>query len=387
MLELEQNLGERTNGTEELTSRPRPVLRVHDKFEALDDYGIGYLFWTNGYHIEVGGSHDFSNPLEFSIDVSSSSRVPTPIERGEIASTTCGIPLPLRLALPETLKSFSPVVVKDTLKNRGENKFLLETPEQKYRFAMWMLHVQRFDSGNEEFYRNPGYIARLRREVQSGTFYFNTGANPPWNSSWVHEEFIEAPGDVFSSFRIVVDSYGNVHYGQVTKSAHSKDSPVTVTDQPRIPNPLVDPLDPNHNTSLLTEPNSPFYLGSRNIVSNVAAGGTALLLNGNPVMVNADRNLLVDLGMDPDNPQIPEELVSASEKIGTTLRQGIPFMGIDFMRRRDNGQYVLLEVNTGPLLRPEVFGEQPGVQQHKLYYKMYERIIRGAQEAHPTAFS
>lgn len=371
---------------EDLHTSPVPVVRVYDGFEEKDHEDIQGLFTRSGYRIITGGRHNYNNPLEISIELSSSYKVPGSVERARIASDVSGIPLPLSFPLGDSLISDIPIVAKDKNKNRGENKFLLETHEQKVRFAAWMLLAQRFDFRRMPQMSNDEYVEKLKREVSSGHFYLNIGANPTWNDGWIFEEFIESPGDSYSSFRIVPDAYGEVHYGLVTKSSHNKADDVRMTSDPRPTFPNEHAIDPFTNTGLLTQPNSPFYLDSRSVVSNILSGGRGILLGGQTITDPEDRDLLSSLGIDPDSPHIPAELTKAASLIGKALKAGIPFTGIDFMRRK-NGEFVLLEVNTGPLLFAQAFGEPAKTPQPKLYHRMYERIIERAKANNPQAFA
>ncbi len=370
---------------EDLHTTPVPVIRVYDGFQERDYDDVQGLFLDNGYQLVVGGRHNHQNPLEISIELSTSFKVPFPKERAQIASSASGIGLPETFSLGEALTRCTPVVAKDRHKNGGKNKFLLATEEQKVRFATWMLHVQRLNPTSGVPYDGLEGIERLRREVSSGHFYLNNGANPRWNDGWEFEEFIETPGSNYTSIRVVPDSYGNVHYGLITKSDHKKADNKKVEVDPRLPRPGTNLLDPAGSTILLKDPQSPFFLNSESIVSNILSGGKGILLGGTPIQDEEDRQLAKDLGINPDFPQIPDLLAEASSKIGLALKAGIPFMGIDFMERTD-GSFVLLEVNTGPLLFHGAFGEKPGTPQHMLYYKMYERIIQEAKNRHPEAF-
>ena len=371
---------------EDLYISPVPVVRVYDKFAERDHGDIQGLFLRNGYTVVTGGRHNRNNPLELSVDFMPSFKIPSPGERAQTGVEVSGIPLPNQLTLPETIRTEEPVIAKDICHNKGMNKFLLETLEQKIRFASWMLHVQRYSPGNEEFYSRPGYLERLRRHVSSDVFYFNIDANPNWNWGWVQEEFVETPGDFYTSFRILADGYGEVHYGFVTKSKHKKDEDKRVKERPRIPNSLIDPMDPSGNASLLVDPNSPFFLGSRAIVSNTAAGGSPILLDGARKIDESDRKVLEDLGINPDKPEIPSRLLEASSAISHALRAGIPFMGIDFMKRRDSEEFVLLEVNVGPMISPGSVGLSENASRTDLNYRMYERIIERAKASNPQAF-
>lgn len=368
---------------EDLYTTPVPVIRVYDGFEERDHEDIQGLFLKNGYKLITGGRHNPHNALELSIDLSSSFKVPDPVERAVIASRVTGIPLPESFPLGEVLNSDAPVVAKDKRKNRGENKFLLETQDQKIRFAAWMLYVQRL---GVDRLTDQDYIEKLKREASSGHFYLNTGANPNWNRSWIFEEFVETPGDQYSSFRTLVDGYGAIHYGLVVRSGRKKTDEKRLITEPTKPLQDINLTSFDEKTLLLTDPRSPFFLNSKSIVSNNPSDIRKVLLDGVPKSEEEEREILRALGINPDLPENPRELTEAASKIGLALRAGIPFMGIDFMKRTD-GSFVLLEVNTGPLLFPRALGEPDGTPQPKLYYRMYEEVIKGARAKFPTAFT
>ncbi len=368
---------------EDLHKSPVPVLRVHDRFEEFDHDGIQNLFFRNGYSLVVGGRHNLQNQLELSIDSFTSHKIPTALERRQIAEAVSGVPLPHNFQLGDAVNSGIPVVAKDTFENNGKNKFFLETHEQRIRFSAWMLYIQRFSEGR---LHDQDYIEKLIRETSSGHFYLNTGANPNWNRSWIFEEFVETPGDQYSSFRVLVDAYGAIHYGLVVRSGRRKLDKKRLTIEPTKPLQDINPTSPDEKTILLTDPRSPFFLNSKSIVSNNPSDKRRVLLDGDPKSEEEERDILKALGINPDLPVIPIELTEAASKIGLALRAGIPFMGIDFMQRSD-GSFVLLEVNRGPFLSSKALGEPETTSQEVLSYKMYERIIQRAKERHPEAFT
>jgi len=382
------------NGVSELRAPTlNPVLRVYKRFAQLEGIKIVNLFINNGYQVAVDGEPNLENALELGIqDVRFRRDLPTGIQRAEKASEVSGIPLPTRFDITEVLDHPQPVVAKNTTTDRGEGKYLLETDEQKVRFIAYLLHERRLQTiGVRSIV--PGYLDELFTSVRSGNFDADALREISREMGFVQEEFVKAHGEYYASFRIVADAYGTVHYGQVNRSKLKKNQLLPtqihaarkIWDYPiSIPKP---PVDRSRESWLLEECHeSPFFLGSRKIVSNVMAGGYPVILDGKPKKEVIDRKLLTDLGIDPDVPQIPQELLGASSEIGQALRGYVPFVGIDFIKRGGTEEFVLLEANIGPGLRPEALGLSPHAGGDAVEYRLFERIIERAKTAFPSAF-
>lgn len=330
------------------------------------------LFSEAGFSIVRGGTHESDNPLEicFGTDDDDEDSLAERKQLGRLSD----IPMPDAYIPIDILKSNSPVVAKCPAYDRGELKYLLETHDQKVKFIAWSLIFQRLG----RLVNRPDHdiiISRIFNQVSQGQFTDPFIDNGGWLDSWVFEEYIDSPGDYHTSFRVVADAFGNIHYGQVARSDLPKKSQI----QSDPPNTDISPLKEvstggSSLSLLLTRPDSPFYLASKKIVSNISRGGTPLILNGTPIVSVEDRRLIQQLGIDPDNPQIPPALCAASKAISPAFRNQYPYVGIDFMQR-PNGGFVLLEVNKGPGIRPEAIGLPADTPQDQAELAMLRRVI------------
>jgi hypothetical protein len=213
-------------------------------------------------------------------------------------------------------------------------------------------------------------------QVAEGSF------DPTELKSWLFEEQIATPGSHHTSFRVVADAFGRVHYAQVARAAASKESPAdpSVTRDTPLPRREVDMW--GADTSIfLTHPDSPFYIAPKQVTSNISTGGIRIRLNGQPAEGQEDRAALQELGIDPDSPLLSAALHDASGKIGKLSRSEYPFVGVDYLRDARTGENVLLEVNTGPQLDPEALGLPSGTDEVECDLKMLERVLSTAPES------
>ena len=195
-----------------------------------------------------------------------------------------------------------PYVLANTKDNNGYGKFLIETPEQHAKVMAY---------------------AAYRHESARGIQVL---------AGFAVREYVETPSDHFTSYRVVATPQNIVAAG-LLYSAHKKSEAKIV----------------NVGSSELTSPDSPFYLASRDVRSNVNLGGTVIPLmgEGREYITSEEREILAAHNIDPDNPNVPrtirEQTPSISHIYGrvTDLHYGIDFIG--------DGVY--LECNSGPGLR------------------------------------
>lgn len=304
-----------------------------------------------GFSVQRGGQFNFSNPLEIGVF---NDDTLTQRDKCEQVASTAGIEMPCTLTPQEVLAVQNPVVAKITAMNRGRNKYLLEIEKQKVRFIAWALMRHDLPYLSEQP-NSAALVEEAFRKVQQGKLEDKCFKYGGWLDCWIFEEYIDTPGKYNTSFRIVADGFGNVHYGLIAHSEEARGTvlmPVPKTTHP----PLEEFSIPGKFASILLEhPDSPFYIAPKKFVSNIILGGKAIVLNGIPKQKLIDREILADLGISPDNPTIPPILLSTSQLIGRLSRDQFPFVGIDYLMRRD-GSFVLLEINSGPGLRPEALG-------------------------------
>lgn len=335
------------------------------------DKAIADLFRSNSFRIIEGGSFNPNNPIEIGISHDSELNAH---ERDKEVARKVGIEMPRSFTPEETIDVDNPIVVKLPNAARGEDKYLLETSDQKIRFIAWaLLHHQLGELNDQK--DTDAVIQRILKKVSESNFKDSFIQERGWLDSWLFEEYINSPGDYNTSFRVVADAFGNIHYSQVARSDAQKN-----VEQMPVPRLRYQPLEQisipgSAFSSLLTHPDSPFYIMPKKFVSNVARGGKPLLLNGQPVADQTDRKILEDIGIDSDRPELPKELASISAAIGREYRRHFPHIGIDYMLRGDNRKFVLLEVNKGPNLRPEALGLPADAGPEKCELELMQRVI------------
>lgn len=335
------------------------------------------LFHSHGYKIRRGGKFNPTNPWELAISYDRSVRART---RYQEAAEEAGLLMPHTHTPREALATPSAVVAKIPEADTGDLKYLLDTEDQKVKFIAWALIFQ--NMGNLVNEQNPeATVERIFNKVKGGRFTDRLIRNQGWLNHWLFEEFVETPGDYYTSLRVVADAYGNVYYGQIARSENRKDSQVLMP-VPKLryrSNPLKELTRVGRSLdSLLQHPGSPFYIAPKRFISNIAAGGSRLLLSGESVVNEEDRRLLEDLRINPDKLEIPDQLVTASQKIGILYRKYYPFVGIDFIQRRGTGEYLLLEVNTGPGLSPHALGLPENTPPWECQLEMMKKVIASA---------
>ena len=262
-------------------------------------------------------------------------RLANSAEKNDYIAAAAGLKQPAKIEFPQILDFEQPIVAKDPSSDRGESVFLLPNKESLAKFLAY----------DSNFFGNPWYRSNdlnLASQIAIRTHnwdwegFYQLHPSYPWR----FEEYIETPSDFYTSFRILADGYGNIHYGTLLRSPVKKGGK-------RISSP--DSFEP------LKNPNSRFYLNSPSIVSNAAQGGIGIQLNGEAVLDPINRQVLIDHGINPDNPRIPESMEQKASKVGKIMKTMYPFTGVDFV---DNLSLedLFLEANNGPTLFAEGLG-------------------------------
>ncbi|MDD4795405.1 MAG: hypothetical protein PHG03_02475 [Bacilli bacterium] len=100
----------------------------------------------------------------------------------------------------------------------------------------------------------------------------------------------------------------------------------------------------------LNDPNSPYYLNSKNFISNAAAGGKAIPLNKELDNITFDDKILLTLHeIDAESLKLPDKLIEMCKKIANAWKseKGI-ILGIDFIYNSQNDNWYYLETNKNP---------------------------------------
>jgi len=182
----------------------------------------------------------------------------------------------------------------------------------------------------------------------------------------VMREYIETPSEYFTSYRIVATPDSVVAAG-LLYSVHTKAEAKAI----------------NTGGSELSSPDSPFYLASRDVRSNVALGGSIIPLMGEnrEHTSSKEREILAAHGIDPNNPAVPAAILEQTPSISRNYGRVIDVhYGIDFI-----GDGVFLECNGGPGLKTyEACHTPPGASPDYgvIYASIYNQVLADMQAMH-----
>lgn len=219
------------------------------------------------------------------------------------------VKVPLTLSVDDFAKRiFLPVVFKNNTANRGEDKYLIENKEQ------------------------------LRRIM--ALFELPESKKINLKSEFVVQKYIKSFDDINSSLRVFTTCTGEVLSSLFLVS---KD----IEPKKRIKNFGVDIFNP---CEYLNDPTSPYYLNSKNIISNAAGGGKVIPLNLEISNLNADEKIILTLHeINVETLSLPNTIIEQCKKIATFWgsKKGI-VLGIDFIYNSKDNNWYYLETNRNP---------------------------------------
>lgn len=227
----------------------------------------------------------------------------------EESITVPDVNIPVTLSVDDFLENaFLPVVFKNITANRGEDKYLIETKSQLQKIvALFELPESKKINLKSEF---------VVQEYIKGFEGINSSIRV----------FSTCTGDILSSMFLV----------STNKSAEQRTKKYGV-----------DVFNP---CEYLSDPSSPYYLNSKNIISNAAGGGRVIPLNAQTTNLNADEEILLTLhGINVETLDLPKIVVEQSKKAATFWgsKKGI-VLGIDFIYNSNDKNWYYLETNRNP---------------------------------------
>lgn len=310
------------------------------------------IFNQAGYRVSRGGSYSGkAGELGFGIERS----IATPAEYFRMMAEISQTRLPREFSLDDQARPlFLPTVAKIKAAHGGDSVYLIESRESWIRFEAWrrMSYLV-----GELYYQadSKAIIQEALDRVRNNKLDYKWFDKKIPLNYWSFQEFIDCPSQYYTSFRIIADAFGEVHGGALIRSPKIKGS--ERRDCPQMQwsqDPINEVSHINGEFAVLLEhPKSPFFLNSKKIVSNVAQGGIKILLNGKPVDDKTNSSVLIEHGINPDNPLIPKNLTTRASEIGKASRGICPYVGVDFIFDVQLNTY-LLEVNTGPTVSPDI---------------------------------
>lgn len=234
------------------------------------------------------------------------------INKGLIEEEYIDIPnikVPITLSVDNFLKNvFLPVVFKNTTANRGEDKYLIENKEQ------------------------------LRKIIS--LFKLPESKKINLKNEFVVQEYIESFENINSSIRVFTTCTGDILSSLFLVS-------MDMTAKKRIKNFGVDIFNP---CEYLSDPKSPYYLNSKNIISNAAGGGRVIPLNREIGNLNANDEIMLTLHeIDVETLALPNTIVKQCKEVAKFWgsKKGI-VLGIDFIYNSKDDNWYYLETNRNP---------------------------------------
>lgn len=319
----------------------------------------------------------------------------------EILREVPDLPILPSYSLDEYIASpFLPVVAKDEASQRGDNKFLLETPEQWQKMHAFLMKTvpirnppQNVIDGlaaaeiaiaSEEVQSDPEWLEewvqfkRKAQRITDGFAMLNTYGDP--SDAFTYQPLIETPGDRFTSYRTVVSSAGQILASSLYYSGFTK-SDAPIMSKEYSPN---NEFAYRNSLTALRDPHSNVFLGSRQFMSNRSTGGRGIVLDPTADSLPrtaTDREVLTAHGIDPIAARLPERLRTLSSEIGQKVgpKLGI-VLGIDWIQDKD-GNFHFLEANVMP--QDGAFCDRHGLKpSDDTYLKMFRVAYRSIVEQH-----
>ncbi len=265
-----------------------------------------------------------------------------------------GLPIPLTKKVSEATKAdVFPCIIKNPESRKGKEVFQIDSFKtfgifQKFLTSSTVLIPS---IANEIIHYDP----TIERE------------------KFIYQQYVSTPSEFFTSYRVMVSCAGDVITSALLYSENSKNSKelLQLKNKGKI----------SKNTDILVIPDSPFFINSQKVVSNISQGGGIIVLEpaGNSKEpTDVEKCILKDHNINSDTPRLPEAIKEKSKLIGKYLGEsGIGlFYGIDWVQSKD-GEYFYLETNLSPMCTFYVNAFMKGVGTHEeAYVLIADNILR-----------
>ncbi len=365
------------------------------------------LFQRHGYTVKrlsFGDKFDAKNPLAIGMHAGKDSDDEVAVN--QYVSRKAGIPMPKRYALLEAMKGVDPVVAKFIGAHSGNNKYLLETQEQKVKFLIPLIDNDNV-LGNIRISPNgdPNYSDGFRNEIADKVertlplvFDVMNKAEEMVTVDKSHriylaleqyvkqiekhvlfQELVDTPSQHYPTFRIISDVFGHIHYVALLFSKHRKGDGILKFSPPQQDLSIVDlqkiVSDSNSLLDYLyTHPLSPFFLASKSVKSYTDGISEELILEGQAIEDLETQQVLQDLGINPDAALPPLEVLKLGKRLGRAFRPYNIYGGFDLIPRVDK-EYNLLEAHDQPDLAPSGFDLPDDADDDKVTEKLIDNAL------------
>lgn len=252
---------------------------------------------------------------------------------------------PLTLTFPED--SFIeelpalPFVLKNINENGGQEKFIIRTPEQVEILKRFYQEGDDYDfeCRVKQCQKEWACLGKLTFDKtghsDKGICFIPAKYSEEFHKNMVIQEYISTPTKYNTSMRVLTSSTGDILCASLKYM-----KPSTEPEKKYF----------GYFDTYLSDPSSPYYLGSESIISNTVAGGNSILL-GRDSYNTTEQEVLSAHDIDPNNAQVPESVRRVALKIAVTCKREIgAISGMDFIYDEKTRTWKFLEQHEFPML-------------------------------------
>lgn len=243
-------------------------------------------------------------------------------------------------SFPDVLPSL-PLVLKNEESQGGEEKFIIRTPEQLAVLKKF------YDEINP--YARKKQIEKLKHvwscypdlefdqngKSNRGICIDFIDYKKEFHKNMRLQKFIKTPTKYNTSLRVLTSSSGDILAASLKyaeSSTSNEEKHYGLFDK------------------YLSDPDSPYFLGSECIVSNTIAGGNSILLGEDSYSV-PEQEILLAHGIDPTNAIVPEGVMKGCINIAINCKREVgAICGIDFIYDAEEKTWKYLEEHEYPML-------------------------------------
>lgn len=233
-----------------------------------------------------------------------------------------------------------PFVLKNEIAQGGTDKVLIKTPKQLELLKRF------YEEINDYSFKEAIKEARIKYHLGSEVVFYEDGSSNScigigrlnykkrFYEDFVMQEYVKTPTKFNTSLRVVTSSSKDILCSSLkySKPSQGKSKYYGLVDR------------------YLCEDTSPYYLGSKSVISNTVSGGKSIILGGNNYSKEEKRVLLAH-GIDPENATVPKDVEEAALSIAVNCRREIgAISGIDFIYDYKNNVWKYLEQQEYPMM-------------------------------------
>ena len=345
------------------------------------------LFLKHGYHFEEG-PFDPRNRFEFGVGVGI--HCDDEHARNREIARKAGLRMPSELTAEEVLTQKGRVMAKFTGFHGSQCKYRLDNSFQIAKFISAHLfyyalreHLFIDHCGNVFVKENYlPYVGLMLKHTIDGTkfvdFVKQGGDEFPKLDGVVFQRFIDTASSHDSSYRILADGLGNIHYIALLFARYQKEDMVLTTEKlvKKLEKPAIDQIFSNPRTVLqllFTQTTSPFYLNLAAAIS-YHEDSEEIILSGQKIDEPDLRKVLIEHGIDPNHAKPPVALIDYGRRLGSAFREYAPLGGFDILQSR-GWNYYFLEGNDGPDIASSGLDIQQNMSNDELERVVINRML------------